>query len=319
MRDYAERLHQPALQDSPDCRGWAFAVSTLQANTGGDAMGIRLRSILFSGLLTSGAIGASGCQDIDQYGPGKLAVSYLPSTSVRYDGLGALAVVREAFDTRQLQPCEGIKLTGLGWSCPGGKSARWSAAPVVSIIQYGDTYAICMRAYASESCAGNVWRTLCNAAASRSGCQPTDPAGAPGAKRAVDGILILALSRSALTPEQDKAFVAAADAALGAPDLEERLTNAVETRRRVQRQVDTMLANQRDLEAAKAYADYLASDPLWAQGHYNNAVVLAGLELYPDAIAAAQKSVYLEADGPSARIAKDSIYQWEAMLALPTK
>ncbi len=277
----------------------------------------RLRSILLSSFLTLAAFGASGCQDIDQYGPGKLSVSYLPSTSVRYDGLGALAVVRAAFDTRQLQPCDGMTLTGLGWSCPGGKSARWSAAPVVSIIQYGENYAVCMRAYASESCRENVWLTLCNAADSRNGCQPTDPAGAPGAKRAVDGILILALSRSALTPEQDKAFVAAAEAALGATDIEDRLTAAVETRRRLQRQVETMLANQRMLEAAKAYADYLASDPLWAQGHYNNAVVLAGLELYPDAIAAAQKSIYLEPEGTSARIARDQIYQWEAMQALP--
>jgi hypothetical protein len=269
--------------------------------------------------LAIGLVLASGCQDIDAYGPGKLIVSYLPSTSVRYDGLSALAVVREAFDSRQLQPCEGMKLTGLGWACPGGKSARWSAAPVVSIIPNGDRYSICMRAYASESCGGNIWLDLCNAAASRTGCQPTDPSGAPGARRAVDGILILALSRSALAPEQDKSFVAAAEAALGAPDIEDRLLAAVETRRRLQRQVETMLANQRMLEAAKAYAEYLATDPLWAQGHYNNAVVLASLELYPDAIAAAQKSIYLEPEGPSARVARDQIYQWEAMLALPER
>jgi hypothetical protein len=241
----------------------------------------------------------------------------MPSVQERLSGLEALAAVKAAIDTRQLAACQSMQLTGLAWSCPGKSGSRWSAHPVVSIIEVGSRYDICLRNYASESCTGNLWLSICSAVNSGNGCKYTDPAGAPAAKRAVDGILVLALNRKAVPPQQDAAFQAAAKAALDAPNVDTNLAAAAEARRRLQIQVDALLASQRPIEAARAYSAYLATDPLWAEGHYNFAIVLAGLELYPDAIGAAQKCAYLAPDGADARNAKDQIYKWEALLAAP--
>jgi len=70
--------------------------------------------------------------------------------------------------------------------------------------------------------------------------------------------------------------------------------------------------------AASYYAAGVASDPTWAQGWYNVALVYSELNDYSDAAQAMKHYVILLPDAPDVRAAKDSIILWEAKTPLPT-
>ena len=69
----------------------------------------------------------------------------------------------------------------------------------------------------------------------------------------------------------------------------------------------------RDLRgAAKFYETGIASDPTWAQGWYNAALVYAELNEYSDAADFMKHYVVLMPDAPDVQPAKDNIILWEA-------
>jgi hypothetical protein len=263
-----------------------------------------------------GVILSVGCASVDELAAGNAKIAYMPSVQEQLSGLDALAAIRQAIDTKQVQitSCESPQVSGLTWNCLGKSATRWAGQPVVSIVQNGNRYDICLRTYASESCSGRLWATICSAVDARGGCRFTDPSGAPAARRAVDGILVLAVKRTPLLPEQDALFQAAARRVLDAPPADPAAQE--EDRKRTQVKLEAFIKNNAAVQAARDYSAYLANDPLWADGHLNLAVVLASLELYPEAIAAARKYLYLDPDGKDSRSAKDQIYQWEALLAV---
>jgi len=69
----------------------------------------------------------------------------------------------------------------------------------------------------------------------------------------------------------------------------------------------------RDLSgAATHYEAGVASDPTWAQGWYNVALVYAELNDYLDAADCMKRYIILLPNAPDARAAKDNIILWEA-------
>ncbi|MGH9743174.1 MAG: hypothetical protein ACRD51_12595 [Candidatus Acidiferrum sp.] len=69
----------------------------------------------------------------------------------------------------------------------------------------------------------------------------------------------------------------------------------------------------RDLNAAaKYYEQGVGSDPTWAQGWYNVALVYAELKQYADAADSMKHYVVLLPDAPDAQPAKDNIILWDA-------
>jgi len=74
----------------------------------------------------------------------------------------------------------------------------------------------------------------------------------------------------------------------------------------------------RDLNAAAGYYEAgVASDPTWAQGWYNAALVYAELKQYADAAYAMKHYVVLLPDAPDIQPAKDNIILWEAKAPNP--
>jgi regulator of sirC expression with transglutaminase-like and TPR domain len=64
--------------------------------------------------------------------------------------------------------------------------------------------------------------------------------------------------------------------------------------------------------AALHYEAGVSSDPTWAQGWYNVALVYAELQDYFDAAQCMQHYVMLVPDAQDVRAAKDNIILWEA-------
>lgn len=67
-------------------------------------------------------------------------------------------------------------------------------------------------------------------------------------------------------------------------------------------------------EAIRQYRKALALDPLWPQGHYNQALLFAEIGMYEYAGIAMQKYLLLVPDAANARQAQDKIYEWNAQL-----
>lgn len=66
-------------------------------------------------------------------------------------------------------------------------------------------------------------------------------------------------------------------------------------------------------DAIRFYGEGVKLAPWWAQGHFNRALLFAGLNRFREAAAAMNKYLLLEPDAPDARAAQDKIYQWESM------
>ncbi|GAN00069.1 hypothetical protein U91I_03733 [alpha proteobacterium U9-1i] len=86
-----------------------------------------------------------------------------------------------------------------------------------------------------------------------------------------------------------------------------------ETRRRTQVRVEALLSGERHFDAALAYAETLEASPDWALGHYNLSLVLAHLEMWPEAISEMRRYLIVEPNAPDARAAQDQIYRWETL------
>jgi len=87
-----------------------------------------------------------------------------------------------------------------------------------------------------------------------------------------------------------------------------------EAARRHAVQGDAYFDARRFDEAAAAYTRLLAVAPWHAVGRYNLALTLAAQERYAEAIAEMRRFLLLVPDGPPARTAQDTIYQWETHL-----
>jgi len=87
-----------------------------------------------------------------------------------------------------------------------------------------------------------------------------------------------------------------------------------EAARRHAVQGDAYFDARRFDEAATAYTRLLAVAPWHAVGRYNLALALAAQERYGEAIAEMRRFLLLVPDGPPARTAQDTIYQWETRL-----
>ncbi len=75
-----------------------------------------------------------------------------------------------------------------------------------------------------------------------------------------------------------------------------------------------------DLNGAALYYEAgIASDPTWAQGWYNVALVYAELKNFIDASDCMKHYVVLMPDAPDARAAKDNIILWEAKAPQPPR
>lgn len=85
-----------------------------------------------------------------------------------------------------------------------------------------------------------------------------------------------------------------------------------ESLRRTQIQVELALHENRQIDAARLYRQALTEAPTWADGHFNQALIMGDLELFPHAIRYMQNYLVLAPDAPQARAAQDRIYQWEA-------
>lgn len=86
-----------------------------------------------------------------------------------------------------------------------------------------------------------------------------------------------------------------------------------ETWRRTQIRVEALLTAEHHFDAALAYAETLEASPEWALGHYNLSLVLAHLEMWPEAISEMRRYLIAAPDAPDARAAQDQIYRWEAL------
>lgn len=87
-----------------------------------------------------------------------------------------------------------------------------------------------------------------------------------------------------------------------------------EEHRRVQVQVEALIAANQNAQAAALYRDALEASPDWANGHYNLALLAGELGDHVEAITAMRRYLYLEPNAPDARAAQDQIYRWEALL-----
>jgi len=87
-----------------------------------------------------------------------------------------------------------------------------------------------------------------------------------------------------------------------------------EAARRRAVQGDAYFDARRFDEAATAYTRLLVVAPWHAVGRYNLALALAAQERYAEAIAEMRRFLLLVPDGPTARTAQDTIYQWETHL-----
>jgi tetratricopeptide (TPR) repeat protein len=63
--------------------------------------------------------------------------------------------------------------------------------------------------------------------------------------------------------------------------------------------------------AADLYAQALEIAPWWPEGHYNRAIMLAGLKDFAAAIDEMKRYLALAPEAPNARAAQDKIYVWE--------
>lgn len=68
-------------------------------------------------------------------------------------------------------------------------------------------------------------------------------------------------------------------------------------------------------EAIRQYRKALALDPLWPQGHFNQALLFAEVRMYESAGIAMQKYLLLVPDAANARQAQDKIYEWKAQIS----
>ncbi|MDX2276673.1 MAG: hypothetical protein NW206_14575 [Hyphomonadaceae bacterium] len=92
------------------------------------------------------------------------------------------------------------------------------------------------------------------------------------------------------------------------PDVQEGL-------RRTQVQVELAIRENRTLDAADLYTAALNAAPRWADGQFNQALLLGDLEFYPSAIRRMRMYLVLAPNASDARAARDRIYEWEAAMA----
>lgn len=241
------------------------------------------------------------------------------------DALESLNALYQARDTGAISSRCGTSVTfsGTGWRCSSGsEGGAWTTAPLVSVDRTFGIVFICRRRIANEQCrpteggfswvlAPTNWAYVCR--------EPVDCSldhnahirnvreVSPSILRAVDAIAFLSSRRQPLDPATDAAFASAIQAALASPADTEGL-------RRVQVQAEAALNGNRTIEAARLFRDALRTQPRWADGHYNLALVYGALELYPEAITELRRYLHLSPNAPDARAVQDQIYQWEALL-----
>lgn len=109
-------------------------------------------------------------------------------------------------------------------------------------------------------------------------------------------------------PEDDADFQASLQAEIRSG------ADRTESNRRTQVQVEALVAQGANAEAAARYRQALAESPSWADGHYNLALIAGNLSNYAEAIMEMRRYLYLAPSASDAREAQDQIYRWEAML-----
>jgi tetratricopeptide (TPR) repeat protein len=87
-----------------------------------------------------------------------------------------------------------------------------------------------------------------------------------------------------------------------------------EENRRVQVQVEALIAANQRPQAVAHYREALSASPDWADGHYNLALVAGELGEHAEAITAMRRYLYLNPNAADARAAQDQIYRWEVVL-----
>jgi hypothetical protein len=65
------------------------------------------------------------------------------------------------------------------------------------------------------------------------------------------------------------------------------------------------------MTAATLYQRALGVAPWWAEGHYNQALILSDQQRYAEAVTAMKAFVLLAAASPDARTAQGKLYEWE--------
>ena len=129
--------------------------------------------------------------------------------------------------------------------------------------------------------------------------------------------------------QQGKPFICSndpRDVASALDDFQQKTSawRALSTKPEISEEVykDRLLAEdalkKRDLPGAVTYYEAgVTSDPTWAQGWYNVALVYAELQDYSDAAGCMKHYVILVPDAPDVRAAKDNIILWEAKAPRP--
>lgn len=115
-------------------------------------------------------------------------------------------------------------------------------------------------------------------------------------------------SGSAMTTEQGAAAIKAM--AMLLPELPARLS-LPEGARRLKVQAELAVREKKFQDAADLYGESLRVAPWWAEGHFNQALVLGEIKNYDIAVREMGYYLQLAPDAPNARAAQDKIYEWE--------
>ena len=121
-------------------------------------------------------------------------------------------------------------------------------------------------------------------------------------QRLADALYVL--KQGAIKKESEMDARVAASVNRGAPSSEYL--------RRVQIQAASAVKAKRFDDAIDLFGRALDSEPAWADGHYNRAVILAETGSYGMAVREMKRYLKLRPDAADARALQDQIYAWEA-------
>lgn len=237
----------------------------------------------------------------------KVRTLYTPPASPTIDPLDAVAVIasRNGYsyvgwvcDPNRFVPTTRWAATGsnLTINCPDGTPVTASYAPTTGV------------AVARDSKIRGIYVFVYRSAPPFTVTLGFTEEDRPAADKFADAWRFLALSRALVDPASDAAFQAQLVA-------ERAQSVNPEDLRRTQVQIETMVREGRTLDAARMCRDRLKTAALWAEGHYNMALIYGDLELYPEAINAMRRYLHLAPNATNARAVRDQVYRWEALIA----